>query len=67
MHHTCVNIQVAEALGVTADALYLSMGMSGDFEKAIKCGSTSVRVGTNIFGARPPAAAPATSSSGPTS
>jgi uncharacterized pyridoxal phosphate-containing UPF0001 family protein len=27
-------------------------GMSGDFEKAIECGSTSVRVGTSIFGAR---------------
>ncbi len=31
----------------------LSMGMSGDFEKAIAAGSTEVRVGTAIFGARP--------------
>ncbi|MGN0162499.1 MAG: YggS family pyridoxal phosphate-dependent enzyme [Candidatus Ornithomonoglobus sp.] len=30
----------------------LSMGMSGDFETAIKCGSTMVRVGSAIFGAR---------------
>lgn len=30
----------------------LSMGMSGDFETAIACGSTVVRVGTAIFGAR---------------
>ena len=30
----------------------LSMGMSGDYEKAIKCGSTMVRVGSAIFGAR---------------
>ncbi|MBR4940465.1 MAG: YggS family pyridoxal phosphate-dependent enzyme [Clostridia bacterium] len=30
----------------------LSMGMSGDFEKAIACGATVVRVGTAIFGAR---------------
>lgn len=30
----------------------LSMGMSGDFEKAIACGSTLVRVGTAIFGER---------------
>ncbi len=30
----------------------LSMGMSGDFEKAIACGSTMVRVGTAIFGER---------------
>ncbi len=31
----------------------LSMGMSGDFEVAIEEGSTLVRVGTAIFGARP--------------
>lgn len=30
----------------------LSMGMSGDFEAAIEEGSTHVRVGTSIFGAR---------------
>ena len=30
----------------------LSMGMSDDFEDAISCGSTMVRVGTAIFGAR---------------
>jgi pyridoxal phosphate enzyme (YggS family) len=30
----------------------LSMGMSGDFEIAIACGSTMVRVGTAIFGER---------------
>jgi PLP dependent protein len=30
----------------------ISMGMSGDFELAIKCGSTMVRVGTAIFGVR---------------
>ncbi len=33
----------------------LSMGMSGDFELAIAHGSTMVRVGTAIFGARPTA------------
>jgi pyridoxal phosphate enzyme (YggS family) len=33
-------------------ALELSMGMSGDFELAIECGSTNVRVGSSIFGAR---------------
>lgn len=32
--------------------LYLSMGMSGDFEIAIECGSNMVRVGSAIFGAR---------------
>ena len=31
---------------------YLSMGMSGDYEDAIRCGATMVRVGTAIFGAR---------------
>lgn len=31
----------------------LSMGMSHDFEKAIPLGSTHIRVGTALFGARP--------------
>ena len=31
----------------------LSMGMSGDFEAAIACGATHVRVGTAVFGTRP--------------
>ena len=31
---------------------YLSMGMSGDFEEAIREGSTHIRVGTSIFGER---------------
>ena len=30
----------------------LSMGMTNDFEDAIACGSTMIRVGTAIFGAR---------------
>ena len=30
----------------------LSMGMSGDFEDAIACGSTMIRIGTAIFGER---------------
>ena len=34
----------------------LSMGMSGDFEVAIEEGATMVRVGTAIFGPRPPLA-----------
>ena len=33
----------------------LSMGMSGDFESAIKFGATHVRVGSAIFGERPSA------------
>ena len=35
------------------DIKIISMGMSGDFEKAIKHGATHVRVGTAIFGVRP--------------
>jgi len=35
----------------------LSMGMTADFEVAIEEGATLVRVGTAIFGARPPSAA----------
>jgi pyridoxal phosphate enzyme (YggS family) len=35
----------------------LSMGMSGDFEKAIAFGATHVRVGSAIFGHRPPGGA----------
>lgn len=30
----------------------LSMGMSGDYSLAINCGSTMVRIGSSIFGAR---------------
>lgn len=33
----------------------LSMGMSGDYETAIRLGATHIRVGTAIFGARPKA------------
>lgn len=32
----------------------LSMGMSGDYERAIEEGATFVRIGTAIFGERPP-------------
>ncbi|GHS88973.1 YggS family pyridoxal phosphate enzyme [Actinomycetota bacterium] len=40
----------------TAGAVELSMGMSGDLELAIAEGATLVRVGTAVFGARPPLA-----------
>ena len=39
-------------IGRRNDLLVLSMGMSADFEKAIRFGATHVRVGTAIFGAR---------------
>jgi len=32
----------------------LSMGMSGDYEAAVREGATHLRIGTAIFGARPP-------------
>lgn len=44
---------VAGALGIDQNELELSMGMSEDFESAIRCGSTEVRVGSKIFGERP--------------
>ncbi|MGB3312440.1 MAG: YggS family pyridoxal phosphate-dependent enzyme [Nodosilinea sp.] len=34
----------------------LSMGMSGDYQQAIACGSTMVRLGTVLFGPRPASA-----------
>ena len=39
-------------LGKNFNLSYLSMGMSEDFETAIKCGATHIRIGTKIFGAR---------------
>lgn len=33
----------------------LSMGMSGDYETAVRFGATEVRVGSALFGPRPPA------------
>ncbi len=47
---------VFEGLRALVDDLGLtvcSMGMSGDYEAAIACGSTMVRVGSAIFGPRP--------------
>jgi PLP dependent protein len=41
------------------DLPVLSMGMSADFETAIRFGATHVRVGTAIFGARQPYSAAA--------
>ena len=42
------------AFQLKQEDLQLSMGMSNDFENAIVHGSTSVRVGSAIFGARAP-------------
>ncbi|KAF7121130.1 hypothetical protein RHSIM_Rhsim13G0151100 [Rhododendron simsii] len=44
--------EVCEALGIAEEQCELSMGMSGDFELAVELGSTNVRIGSTIFGAR---------------
>jgi hypothetical protein len=46
--HFALLLKMARDFGLTQ----LSMGMSGDFELAVKFGATHVRVGTAIFGAR---------------
>ncbi len=46
--HFALLAKIARRLGVKE----LSMGMSGDFAKAVAFGATYVRVGTAIFGAR---------------
>ena len=45
-----VDIKAKKYDNVSVDCL--SMGMSDDFEDAILCGSTMIRIGTAIFGAR---------------
>lgn len=49
--HFALLAKIAERNGLSG----LSMGMSGDFERAIAQGATHVRVGSAIFGARTPA------------
>ena len=49
--HFALLAKIAERFGLKE----LSMGMSGDFTRAIQFGATYVRIGTAIFGARPPA------------
>ena len=39
-------------IGKNFNLPFLSMGMSEDFEIAIRCGATHIRVGTKIFGER---------------
>lgn len=56
MHTLWVDIRAKKYNNVNMQCL--SMGMTDDFEDAIACGSTMIRVGTAIFGARAyPAAA----------
>ncbi|TQD78593.1 hypothetical protein C1H46_035831 [Malus baccata] len=44
--------EVCKELGIPEEQCELSMGMSSDFELAIEMGSTNVRIGSTIFGAR---------------
>jgi PLP dependent protein len=46
------HFQILAALARDFNLPMLSMGMSGDFEDAIRAGATHVRVGSAIFGAR---------------
>eukprot|EP00741_Cyanophora_paradoxa_P018055 tig00021037_g17435.t1 len=43
---------VAQSLGLDPESLELSMGMSGDWRQALRMGSTNIRLGSTIFGAR---------------
>ncbi|CAF1106158.1 unnamed protein product [Brachionus calyciflorus] len=43
---------ICQELSLDPKSIELSMGMSNDFEKAILMGSSSVRIGSAIFGAR---------------
>ena len=44
--------EIFDEISKTHPLSVLSMGMSGDWETAIDCGSTEVRIGTAIFGGR---------------
>ena len=49
-----VQRDVCSKLELDIGHVELSMGMSADFEEAVLAGSTNIRVGSTIFGARPP-------------
>jgi len=46
--------KLASELGGLPAELELSMGMSADYAEAVRRGATSVRIGSSLFGARPP-------------
>ncbi|MFV5699216.1 YggS family pyridoxal phosphate-dependent enzyme [Flavobacterium sp. ZT3R17] len=45
-------IRSRDAINRVSTVSILSMGMSGDYQLAIECGSTMVRIGSSIFGGR---------------
>jgi len=58
----CFGLTASIARGLTAEGgltsnseAVISMGMSDDYQIAIECGSTMVRIGSTIFGERPTA------------
>ena len=59
LHHFMTLRQLAvdirqEMVDNNRDMDMLSMGMSGDYKDAVAAGSTCVRVGSALFGPRPP-------------
>lgn len=50
MYNLSVDIRAKKSDNIYIDTL--SMGMSGDYADAVRCGSTMIRVGTAIFGQR---------------
>jgi hypothetical protein len=44
--------QLFDSLRQSVPMQVLSMGMSGDYEAAVRCGATIVRIGSALFGAR---------------
>ena len=47
-----LSVDIKEKNSDNVSVEIMSMGMSDDFTDAIACGSTMIRVGTAIFGAR---------------
>ncbi len=45
-------LELSNLYGCYPQLKVLSMGMSGDYELAIECGSNNVRIGSSIFGER---------------
>lgn len=49
---SALHFALLKKIAVAENLCAISMGMSGDFEKAVALGATSVRIGTAVFGAR---------------
>jgi uncharacterized pyridoxal phosphate-containing UPF0001 family protein len=51
-HDARPHFQAMRALADQHALPHLSMGMSADYQTAIECGATEVRIGTALFGSR---------------